>query len=131
MPSRGCRPALPTSTPSAPRQKNRSARQKHVGSACCKSKHSAPASSSIRRLEASALRVEIIAPFDDLWPIHDKHPHQFYGENCFTFGVVKPIGPFGAYGISCLPDMMDDDFGAGDGHLCFKTDRKDTRLNHS
>src|SRR3546814_7148617 len=85
MPSRGCRPALPTSTPSAPRQKNRSARQKHGGSACCKSKHSAPASSSIRRLEASALRVEIIAPFDDLWPIHDKHPHQFYGENCFTF----------------------------------------------
>src|SRR3546814_10201242 len=80
MPSRGCRPALPTSTPSAPRQKNRSARQKHGGSACCKSKHSAPASSSIRRLEASALRVEIIAPFDDLWPIHDKHPHQFRSE---------------------------------------------------
>src|SRR3546814_1439788 len=115
MPSRGCRPALPTSTPSAPRQKNRSARQKHGGSACCKSKHSAPASSSIRRLEASALRVEIIAPFDDLWPIHDKHPHQFDGENCFTFGVVKQNGPFGEHGISCRSDI----------------DRKSTRLNFS
>src|SRR3546814_15716773 len=96
------------------------------GSACCKSKHSAPASSSIRRLESSALRVEIIAPFDDLWPIHDKHPHQFYGENCFTFGVVNQIGPFGEHGISCLRAMLDDALGAGAGLLCIKRvgDRK-------